>query len=408
MFDFVPSSPQETCDNLASRGIWVSSDSQPDFGVVILWLRNPDKCDVWFLTSWLSYALLFVAVWSTESMCFTFQGPATLPLSSYFTNPAIANLKHSISTGEMLGWQAARKHVQVLITENCAAYEPIKEGHVINAVTGHSESVTEQINRVVGLLDAPQFKDSPPFTVQRMAELLTNPYQYYPRNQLAKYLRALERVLLVSSSVADYGKIDLIDNTPTMESGEKIKPDSGIVLTPIPWIPEEDELKTDPDVEEDETDADVVDDGSEDGPDSDQITVHDVSVEMTDADLSAEMATHDVPSDVAVAIRQVKENEINGDLLQSITASVTEPATETAITEGATEATTQPDDILEAQPEPTTDTPGAPTDAQGDDAPQDSPVNTSGSGSSKEVRRDDEKEGGDTSEDRETKRLKTE
>lgn len=254
--------------------------------------------------------------------------------------------------------------MQQLVKEICESYDPIKDGMVVNAVTGHQEDAQEQINRIVGLLDAPQFQKSPPFTLQRMAELLTEPFKFYPQNQLAKFLRALERVMLVSSSIDDYGQVSVdIHDVPTVEDGEKIKPDTGIVLTPIPWITEADTAKLER--AGDETDADTADDqeegvkpvpkdeGGEEGVQSDiqstaqepsnvsvemadvsgdtsgeiaesiAMASHDVSVEMTDADLSAEMAAHDVPDDVAQDIRQAKSEEAQGDLLTTVVADVT-------------------------------------------------------------------------------------
>ncbi|KAG5358079.1 hypothetical protein CJU89_4577 [Yarrowia sp. B02] len=160
------------------------------------------------------------------------------------TAGAISSLKSAITAGTMPQWEEQRSQVQQLIKEICASYDPIKDNLVVNAVTGHQEDAKEQIERIVGLLDAPQFKSSPPFTLQRMAELLTEPFKFYPQNHLAKFLRALERVMLVSSSVDDYGVVSVdIHDVPTVEDGEKIKPDTGIVLTPIPWISDEDEAK---------------------------------------------------------------------------------------------------------------------------------------------------------------------
>jgi hypothetical protein len=289
---------------------------------------------------------------------------------------ALSSLKTAIEDGSMPSWEEQRGHVQQLIKEICESYDPIKDGMVVNAVTGHQEDAQEQIHRIVGLLDAPQFKSSPPFTLKRMAELLTEPFKYYPQNHLAKFLRALERVMLVSSSIDDYGQVSVdIHDVPTVEDGEKIKPDTGIVLTPIPWISEGDTTKLEKGGEEtDAVTADEQDDGvkpvqkeqQEEGKQqegkkedkeeeetkeisevpaenvsheasnvsvemadvsgdsiSESMTTHDVSVEMTDADLSAEMATHDVPDEVAQEIRQVKSEETQGDLLTTVVADVT-------------------------------------------------------------------------------------
>ncbi|KAH6918959.1 PPP4R2-domain-containing protein, partial [Coprinopsis sp. MPI-PUGE-AT-0042] len=49
-------------------------------------------------------------------------------------------------------------------------------------------------------LDA--FDDNPPFTIQRLAELLLDPKAYY--NSVGKYLRAVEKTLLVTSTIDAY------------------------------------------------------------------------------------------------------------------------------------------------------------------------------------------------------------
>ncbi|KAG5361368.1 Serine/threonine-protein phosphatase 4 regulatory subunit 2 [Yarrowia sp. C11] len=287
------------------------------------------------------------------------------------TAGAISSLKAAIEDGSMPSWPEQRSHVQQLIKEICQSYDPIKDGMVVNAVTGHQEEAQEQISRIVSLLDAPQFHSSPPFTMQRMAELLTEPFKYYPQNQQAKFLRALERVLLVSSSIDDYGAVSVdIHDVPTVEDGEKIKPDTGIVLTPIPWISEEDTAKLERagEVEEENAEAETVDEsenGTHESVETESVqaesteseeseskprdttetsaanisvemadvsgdnipetmATHDVSVEMTDADMSAEMATHDVSDEAAKEIRQAKNEEAQGDLLTTIVADVSQ------------------------------------------------------------------------------------
>lgn len=350
----------------------------------------------------------------------------------------------------MPSWEEQRGHVQQLIKEICESYDPIKDGMVVNAVTGHQEDAQEQINRIVGLLDAPQFHSSPPFTLQRMAELLTEPFKYYPQNHLAKFLRALERVMLVSSSIDDYGQVSVdIHDVPTVEDGEKIKPDTGIVLTPIPWITEEDTAKLEKGNEE--TDADTADDqddgvkpvpkdreevgGAQDTASQDTVSqdtvsqdttsqetsnvsvemadvsgdnmsetmaTHDVSVEMTDADLSAEMATHDVPDDVAQEIRQAKSEEAQGDLLTTVVADVTginndkhgEEDKEEGEERGKTDATQGAN--MEEETKTTTETTTTATEEEPQEEPQMEQNGSAGEASA------------ETEEDREAKRLKTE
>lgn len=295
---------------------------------------------------------------TVETAVSDLKAPTTTP--SMPDNPSIASLKAAVDVGSMPCWSDERAHVQQLIKDICASYDPIKDGMVVNAVTGHQEDATEQITRIVSLLDAPQFQSSPPFTLQRMAELLTEPFKFYPQNHLAKFLRALERVMLVSSSIDDYGQVSVdIHDVPTVEDGEKIKPDTGIVLTPIPWISEAD-LKGGPTEEETETDEkegedkgvqDGVQDVSVEMADAEvAVETADVSVEMTDADVSLEM-THDVPNDVAEELRQEKEDEMNSDILETVEAKVVDKSETEETKNEPEEEKTEPAEVETAKTE---------------------------------------------------------
>ena len=52
------------------------------------------------------------------------------------------------------------------------------------------------------------FLDSPPFTVQRLAELIVNPTTFYSSDQPQKFLSALGHVLSVSSTTEDFERLD--------------------------------------------------------------------------------------------------------------------------------------------------------------------------------------------------------
>lgn len=91
------------------------------------------------------------------------------------------------------------------------------------------------------------FSTSPPHTVQRLAELLRNPNQHY--HNLPKYLRALQRVLSVSSTVDQFplpmsaelpgGILGLSSlNNASLGSDESL---GGALLTPISWLKSEGE-----------------------------------------------------------------------------------------------------------------------------------------------------------------------
>ncbi|KAF1825381.1 uncharacterized protein K489DRAFT_399582 [Dissoconium aciculare CBS 342.82] len=96
------------------------------------------------------------------------------------------------------------------------------------------------------------FSRQPPYTVQRLAEMILRPHQYY--RHLPAYLRALDRVVSVSSSSAEFplpahilpsssgfltnGEVPPIMNG-TLAEREGLGSDEslgGALLTPIPWL----------------------------------------------------------------------------------------------------------------------------------------------------------------------------
>ncbi|OLL27132.1 Serine/threonine-protein phosphatase 4 regulatory subunit 2 [Neolecta irregularis DAH-3] len=78
------------------------------------------------------------------------------------------------------------------------------------------------------------FQSAAPFTIQRLAELLMSPTQHY--NDLAKYLRAIERVVNVTTTTSDYPLPLLVAET----NREDAEDDSlgGARLVPIPFGPQ--------------------------------------------------------------------------------------------------------------------------------------------------------------------------
>lgn len=88
------------------------------------------------------------------------------------------------------------------------------------------------------------FSTQPPHTIQRLAELVLRPKQYYTR--LHTYLNALDRVVSVSSSSSNYPlpasdplNPHLINGTGHLPySADSHSDDSlgGALLTPIPWL----------------------------------------------------------------------------------------------------------------------------------------------------------------------------
>ncbi|BFZ64041.1 hypothetical protein YB2330_005179 [Saitoella coloradoensis] len=72
----------------------------------------------------------------------------------------------------------------------------------------------------------------PPFTVQRIAELIARPREHY--SDIGKYLRALERNLSVTSAIDAFPllPIEPSNDVPRFTDGSST---SGIALTPIAW-----------------------------------------------------------------------------------------------------------------------------------------------------------------------------
>lgn len=121
------------------------------------------------------------------------------------------------------------------------------------------------------------FPDSPPFTVQRLAELLVNPTEFYPSDQPQKFLSALERVLSVSSTIEDFEKLDTAELIKESQISQKFSEEnelmgdddenyslnnggaksssllsqatSVVVMSPIPWATPE-TLEQQPDLDE--------------------------------------------------------------------------------------------------------------------------------------------------------------
>lgn len=83
-----------------------------------------------------------------------------------------------------------------------------------------------------------QFESAPPYTVQRLAELLRHPNAHY--RSLSKYLRALQRVLSVSSSTTAFPlPPSVVDSMPNGATPFNLGSDEslgGALLSPIPWL----------------------------------------------------------------------------------------------------------------------------------------------------------------------------
>lgn len=80
-------------------------------------------------------------------------------------------------------------------------------------------------------------KDGPPFTMQRIAELLIDPNAQYGRPFVYKYLRALISALSVSSRINDYYPLDMEEEIALSKSQNPIDSEKPtVVLTDISWV----------------------------------------------------------------------------------------------------------------------------------------------------------------------------
>ncbi|KAG5514003.1 hypothetical protein PMAC_000625 [Pneumocystis sp. 'macacae'] len=74
------------------------------------------------------------------------------------------------------------------------------------------------------------FSSYPPHTVQRLAELLLTPKLHY--NSLLKYLRAVEKTVMVTSTTVDFQVSQTNSESQTIDHNDSNAPN----LTPISWI----------------------------------------------------------------------------------------------------------------------------------------------------------------------------
>lgn len=146
---------------------------------------------------------------------------------------------------------------------NIAAAAPLAPGLEVNRGIQHSEQPPDVIEVQAGALPPDllslytssirmleyDFAHSPPYTIQRLAELVLRPKKHY--RFLPSYLRALDRIVSVSSPVSDFplpalhappsgsfltnGDFSMngINERESLGSDESL---GGALLTPIPWL----------------------------------------------------------------------------------------------------------------------------------------------------------------------------
>ncbi|KAA8898309.1 hypothetical protein TRICI_006570 [Trichomonascus ciferrii] len=110
---------------------------------------------------------------------------------------------------------------------------------VVDPLTGVKQSLKEYAEDVKEQFEE-KFPDEPPFTIQRIAELLLRPREYYTEESPQKFLFALERSLSVQSTHTEYPEEELkreLKNTDSESQGSSNESSqSGIVLTQISWV----------------------------------------------------------------------------------------------------------------------------------------------------------------------------
>lgn len=118
--------------------------------------------------------------------------------------------------------------------------DPLDSNHT-ETLESFSNRLTEHLTKV--------FPDNPPFTIVRLSEILYSPRKHY--HTAEKFLRALENVIQVSSSIAEFPEttfeVNGHNSLKNHEFGENTLPISigndetdTIFLTKIPWLTEDD------------------------------------------------------------------------------------------------------------------------------------------------------------------------
>lgn len=125
------------------------------------------------------------------------------------------------------------------------------------------------------------FAESPPYTIQRLAELVLRPKRHY--RFLPAYLRALDRIVSVSSPVSDFplpalhvasnggfltngdSQVNGITDREGLGSDESL---GGALLTPIPWLRNQSSVLTPTSASESNSQGELHSEGTEmvDGP----------------------------------------------------------------------------------------------------------------------------------------------
>ncbi|KAI8388560.1 uncharacterized protein BYT42DRAFT_560511 [Radiomyces spectabilis] len=138
-------------------------------------------------------------------------------------------------------WQELKETLKDTILKQCAVIEAqVTDTEIISSIDTVKTSIIHTIDHHSG----------PPFTIQRVCELVTRPTQHYKVFQ--KYLYAIEKVLLVQSNWELFSETDearfALDNSDNYGFGDQNFA-GGQDLEPIPFESDDSEPKDDEDDE---------------------------------------------------------------------------------------------------------------------------------------------------------------
>ncbi|PKI82914.1 hypothetical protein MVES_003193 [Malassezia vespertilionis] len=94
------------------------------------------------------------------------------------------------------------------------------------------DALDRALESVFSMLD--EFDSAPPFTLQRLAELVLEPQRHY--HTRSKYLAALRRVLSVTAALGAHADIGVDDDDDDGAPREMLDVRSATILSPIPFL----------------------------------------------------------------------------------------------------------------------------------------------------------------------------
>lgn len=144
----------------------------------------------------------------------------------------MTTLEEVASNGVVSNWSELRPVVCEKLSRTIDLYDNI--GTITDPLTLIEYTFDSVVEQSVDLLNS-DFVANPPFTIQRLCELLLDPLAVYEKSRPDKLSWALRAMLSVSND--EYPQIDfdeeIKNDTKNNASGSKAV--SGVCLTAIPW-----------------------------------------------------------------------------------------------------------------------------------------------------------------------------